>query len=242
MRTRRQILDAAGEVFAGIGYEKATVSDVLERSGVTKGALYFHFSSKEDIARALLAEQTPSEDLVTPQRYRLQEVVDGVIALAGRLRDDARARGCFRLCLEHGPDGKYGRDWFLERVAFNEGLLVRARERGELAAHVTVRETAEFLVSAFIGLQLMSQAVDGETDLDMEGRVGLLLRQVMPHIAIPAVCAELDFGPARHRAAPDRDEDAPDQDGDASDRDRATPGRDGAAPVPPGRGPGAPGR
>jgi AcrR family transcriptional regulator len=205
VRTRTLILDAAGAVFAELGYEKATVSDFLAHSGVTKGALYFHFSSKEDIARALLAEQIPGEDLVPARRHRLQEVADGLIALAGRLRDDARARGCFRLCLEHGPDGAYGRQWYLERVAFHEKLLAQARGQGELAAHVSVRETAEFLVSAFIGLQLMSRTVRDVSDLDMERRIVLLLRHVMPHLAVPRVRAELDLGPDRPDLGPDRD-------------------------------------
>ncbi|MCD9904407.1 TetR/AcrR family transcriptional regulator [Streptomyces sp. MT29] len=192
-RTRRQILDAAGKLFAALGYERATVVDLLSHSGVTKGAFYFHFSSKEDVARALFKDRSPRQGLVAPQDFRLQELVDGHLVLTSRLRHDARERGCFRLCLEQGLDDELRRSWLLERILFNEELLTAAREEGELSAHVSVRETAEFLVSACVGLQLMSQTVIDDADTGMERRIALLLRNVMSDIAVPAVYAELDI-------------------------------------------------
>lgn len=51
IRTRRALLVAAAEVFDEVGYEAATISDVLKKSGMTKGALYFHFTSKEELAQ-----------------------------------------------------------------------------------------------------------------------------------------------------------------------------------------------
>ncbi|MEU5366065.1 ScbR family autoregulator-binding transcription factor [Streptomyces sp. NPDC005925] len=193
MRTRRQILDAAGVLFAVLGYKTATVVDLLAHSGVTKGAFYFHFSSKEDVARALFKEQSMEQDLVAPQKFKLQEIVDGHLVLTSKLRNGARERGCFRLCLEQGLDEELRRSWLLERVVFNQKLLTAAREQGELAAHVSVRETAEFLVSACMGLQLMSQTVIDDADTGMGRRIALLLRNVMSVIAIPDVYAELDI-------------------------------------------------
>ena len=52
IRTRRVILEAAGAVFDEHGYTATTISMVLERAEVTKGALYFHFSSGVSSANA----------------------------------------------------------------------------------------------------------------------------------------------------------------------------------------------
>ncbi|MFE5796987.1 TetR family transcriptional regulator [Streptomyces sp. NPDC056503] len=197
MRTRGQILDAAGVLFAALGYETATVVDLLSHSGVTKGAFYFHFSSKEDVARALFSEQSPRLDPVAPQKFRLQELVDGHLVLTSRLRNGARERGCFRLCLEQGLDEEFRRNWYLDRVLFDEELLTAAREAGELAACVAVRETAECLISASMGLQLMSQTVIDDADTGMERRIAQLLRNVMSDIAMPDVYAELDISQDR---------------------------------------------
>jgi AcrR family transcriptional regulator len=54
---RRELLNAALEVFAERGYEDASVNEVAERAGFSKGALYWHFSSKDDLFYALLEER-----------------------------------------------------------------------------------------------------------------------------------------------------------------------------------------
>ena len=55
-RTRERVLTAAAEVFASQGYSRATLSSVADRIGMTKGALYGHFSSKRSLAGALIDE------------------------------------------------------------------------------------------------------------------------------------------------------------------------------------------
>jgi AcrR family transcriptional regulator len=54
LRTRNTILAAARRVFAERGYDGATVDDVADAAGCSKGAFYFHFSSKEQVLLALL--------------------------------------------------------------------------------------------------------------------------------------------------------------------------------------------
>src|SRR5918911_2908417 len=54
--TRQAILTAAAEHFARNGYHATSLERVLADSGGTKGALYFHFASKEALARAVIAE------------------------------------------------------------------------------------------------------------------------------------------------------------------------------------------
>ena len=56
-RTRVAILDAAAAEFDEYGYEGARLERIVERTGATKGAVYFHFRSKLDIARALVADK-----------------------------------------------------------------------------------------------------------------------------------------------------------------------------------------
>lgn len=53
--TRKQILDAAAQVFAEKGYDGASIDDIVERAGVARGTLYYNFASKEEIALSLAA-------------------------------------------------------------------------------------------------------------------------------------------------------------------------------------------
>ncbi|MCF6094870.1 TetR/AcrR family transcriptional regulator [Microaerobacter geothermalis] len=54
--TYHRILLAAFEVFSEKGYEKASVNDICKKAGITKGGLYFHFHSKEEIFFKLLEQ------------------------------------------------------------------------------------------------------------------------------------------------------------------------------------------
>src|SRR5713101_5035960 len=55
-KTREQCLQVAIRLFAERGYQRTTMDDVAEAAGVTKGAVYWHFPSKDDLLLALLKQ------------------------------------------------------------------------------------------------------------------------------------------------------------------------------------------
>ena len=59
---RRQLLDAALEVFVSQGYHAAAMDEIAERAGVSKPVLYQHFPGKLDLYLALLDDS--AEQLV----------------------------------------------------------------------------------------------------------------------------------------------------------------------------------
>jgi AcrR family transcriptional regulator len=59
-QTRTALLGAARELFAERGFAAAGREDIVERAGVTRGALYHHFASKEELFRAVY-EQVEDE-------------------------------------------------------------------------------------------------------------------------------------------------------------------------------------
>ena len=52
-QTVEKILDAAAALFAEKGYQSTTLQDIIDATGLSKGAVYHHFRSKEEIAREL---------------------------------------------------------------------------------------------------------------------------------------------------------------------------------------------
>ena len=56
-RTRARLLKAAGKVFARHGYERATLDEIAEEAGLSKGAVYYNFASKEELFFALLEDR-----------------------------------------------------------------------------------------------------------------------------------------------------------------------------------------
>ncbi|MDC7335504.1 ScbR family autoregulator-binding transcription factor [Streptomyces lydicus] len=194
IRTRRVILEAAASVFDEQGYDRATIAEVLERAGVTKGALYFHFASKEQLALAVLEEQVV-DIAVEPQKIKLQEFVDAGQVLAYRLRRDPIQRGAARLAVEQGSNHLDRKQSMISWTRFVEGLLNEARARGEILESIVVRDTAELFVGAFAGLQMMSHAMSNQADLSH--RLTVFFEHTLPSIAVPAVLAKLNLDPER---------------------------------------------
>ncbi|MFN3512149.1 MAG: TetR/AcrR family transcriptional regulator [Phenylobacterium sp.] len=56
VQNRQAILDAAREVFGELGYETATVRDIIRRTGLAAGTFYNYYKSKEEVYVALAAE------------------------------------------------------------------------------------------------------------------------------------------------------------------------------------------
>lgn len=53
-KRKSEILDVAGELFAQKGFDGTNTNDILEKVGIARGTLYYHFKSKEDIMDALI--------------------------------------------------------------------------------------------------------------------------------------------------------------------------------------------
>jgi AcrR family transcriptional regulator len=78
--TRAKLIDAALKLFSTSGYEHATVDDISREAGYSKGAYYFHFSTKDDILMELLR-------MWTEDRTNLLAASDGEATSAGGLRN-----------------------------------------------------------------------------------------------------------------------------------------------------------
>lgn len=193
IRTRRTILEAAAAVFDERGYTSATIGEILERAGVTKGALYFHFGSKEELALGVFEEQLAIA--LPPQSAKLQELVDSGLVLALRLRTEPLVRASVGLALDQGALGLDRTPAFGMWIDQTTRTLAEAKAGGELLPHVDVTETAELLVGSFSGVQLLSQLRCQRRDL--EHRVVVLFHHMLPGIAVPAVLARLDISPGR---------------------------------------------
>ncbi|MCD0484544.1 TetR/AcrR family transcriptional regulator [Streptacidiphilus sp. ASG 303] len=194
LETRRLILQGAAMVFDEMGYDAASIKEILSRVSVTKGALYFHFPSKEDLARGVLEEQTLHLH-VPSQASKLQEVVDLAMAVAHALPNDATLRAGSRLAMERGSVDFAAHSPFLAWAKVCEELLEQAKRDGEVLPHVDCRETAELIVGSFTGIQAFSQVSSGL--MDLEKRVSAMWKHLLPSVAVPAALARLDTGPDR---------------------------------------------
>ncbi len=71
---KRRIVSVALDVFAEKGYDQTTMEDIGDRLGVSKGALYLYFNSKEELFRAITAQA----------QHQLREVINDSMAEGAR--------------------------------------------------------------------------------------------------------------------------------------------------------------
>ncbi len=74
-KTRRKILQVARRIFARSGFEGASVDAIVRASGLSKGALYWHFPGKLDLYREIMQE----EMRVIMEHFRIPEAMKGNI-------------------------------------------------------------------------------------------------------------------------------------------------------------------
>ncbi|MFF3323131.1 ScbR family autoregulator-binding transcription factor [Streptomyces sp. NPDC002889] len=192
VRTRRMILETAAEMFNELGYDATTIGGLIERMQLTRGGLYFHFTSKEQLARAVLDEAVTLEG-VAPQTFKLQEWVDAALLLAYRLPREPVLSASIRLSVDPKARNLFGTRW-PDWIEVGNGLLNEAKERGELLPHVDPSETARLFVGAWTGVQLITETLP---DRNLSEEISSMFALMLPNIACPGVLAKLDTSPYR---------------------------------------------
>jgi AcrR family transcriptional regulator len=93
--TRQRILEAAGRRFKQEGIDGAGVAAVMSDAGLTNGAFYAHFASKEDLVANVLADQLRAQrqsfDALPPDRGGLEAFIRSYLSPQHR---DEYADGC----------------------------------------------------------------------------------------------------------------------------------------------------
>lgn len=188
IKTRQAVICAAAEVFEVSGFAPTSISDILARAGVTKGALYFHFPSKEELARAVMVAQADTLDLPTEPKG-LQTFIDMTVYLARELQTNTLLRAGVRLAVEQPSFGMHDTEPYQLWVASFQEQLEAAKEKGEMLAHADPRALAELVVSGFSGVQIYSKIHAKRTDLPE--RIAVMWRYLLPGIAVPGLLPHL---------------------------------------------------
>ncbi|MDN4616279.1 ScbR family autoregulator-binding transcription factor [Leifsonia sp. F6_8S_P_1B] len=168
--TRDAIVAGAAEVFRRRGYGSASVAEIAAESGMTKGALYFHFVSKDDLARAVIEEQhrrtmTAVAATLEEGRPALETMVVLCLGLAEQLQADRVVQAGVRLTTDvstfEQPVADPYRDWMRTLAE----LTRRGIAEGDLRPEVDPETFARFLSPAFTGVQLVSETLTDHADL-----------------------------------------------------------------------------
>jgi AcrR family transcriptional regulator len=161
---RATLVQAAAKVFARHGYAGSTVDQIAAEAGFSKGALYWHFDSKEDLFFALLEERvdrpiqkmTELLESAPPDRDMSPEASRALLEFTARERDTILLDNEFWSLATRDPKlrARYARRQAKLRRALARALDVRARHLGAPEFDTPTEEVATAYLALMSGLAM----------------------------------------------------------------------------------------
>jgi TetR/AcrR family transcriptional repressor of nem operon len=144
-KNRHRIVEVAGKLFREKGFDGVSVADIMKSAGLTHGAFYGHFASKDDLAAQACANS-------------VGKTQDTWTALAG----DDLGGGCFLAALGTDAVRQRGavRRAFTEGIRSTVGMLSMIAPGGSNAAQ---REKAIATLAGLVGAVTLARAADDPT-------------------------------------------------------------------------------
>ena len=168
-RTRERLLQAAFREVYRYGFQSAGIDTILAATNVTKGALYYHFKSKEALGHAIVeeivAQLTADRWMLPLERNRHKDAIDALIQVVRAIphgRRDVKG-GCplVNLTQEMSQIDEQFRKR-LERIfhAWQEGIaatLRRGQAQGAVRRDLVPEEAASFLIAMVEGYEVLAK-------------------------------------------------------------------------------------
>lgn len=163
LRTYEQTLDAAAEEFLSLGYARATLAGVAARTGMTKGALYGHFPSKQAVAVALVTHTaTACTHVLDEAADRGPTALDTlrltVTGIGGRLAGDARMQAGFRLVVESTSDIANCRPLAQRLACFFQQHTAAAHSSGQITSACNPTTLATLILTLLLNYHRLQSA------------------------------------------------------------------------------------
>ena len=168
--TRGAIIEGAASIFETQGYASASLADVAERAGVTKGSLYFHFKSKEELAKAVIQAQhdmslNRSVTILEAQHPALTSMKLLCRSFGEQLQGEPIIRAGIRLTFEASSFGYAVKEPYVDWLTTMESLVLAAQTEGSIRESIDAAALARHIVASFTGVQLVSEVLSGRKTL-----------------------------------------------------------------------------
>ena len=169
--THHRLIAAASRLFADRSYSMVSLDDILAAAELTKGAMYFHFPSKQALALAIIDDLTEmSRAAVTESLARkmsgLETLIDLVFLLAVQDIQHDVARAGVRLLDTLDNTTPLPPALWQSRMEFVTTLIQKAVTEGDVVDHTDPEDIAKMLVALWVGIRRISDLDQPERYLD----------------------------------------------------------------------------
>ncbi len=169
--TRHRLIAAAAHQFAHRAYSMVSLDDILAEAGLTKGAMYFHFASKQALAVAIIDDLTEMSratvaELLTRKMSGLETVIDLVYLLAVQDTQNEVARAGTRLLETVDNTTDLSTTVWQSWIETVTTLIQKAVTDGDVVDHHDPEDIAKMLVALWVGIRRISDLDQPEHHLD----------------------------------------------------------------------------
>ncbi|HTX94540.1 MAG TPA: TetR/AcrR family transcriptional regulator [Mycobacterium sp.] len=205
--TRQKIIDAAIDSFSEVGYAAAGLGEIIDRAGMTKGALYHHFDSKEALATAIIEQGAgltggAFRQVCESSSPALENMIHGVFAVTDLLVTDKSARIAEQLTHGLAEYNTAASQVWRNRLDAMTTQVRLAAEEGDLREGLDPCVVSEAILSAMLGAQLLSKAwADGDHITRLTRSLELLLPAIVAETSLPYFREFLARESLRHHQA-----------------------------------------
>ncbi|MEU6067899.1 MULTISPECIES: ScbR family autoregulator-binding transcription factor [Streptomyces] len=164
-QTRATIITAAADLFDRHGYESTSLSDIVEHAQVTKGALYFHFAAKEDLAHAIMELQSrASRQVLREVESRscssLESLMRTTFGIARLAVEGPIPRAGLRLATAEVAVRPPLRHPFAEWLDLATRKLLGAVKESDVHPDIDIDAVAHSLVYFFVGTRVAGRSLE----------------------------------------------------------------------------------
>lgn len=204
--TRRRIIEAGVELFDELGYGETGLADVLQRAGVSKGAFYYHFDSKEAVAAAIIDDfdrmvTAAAAELFDPASPKLEEIIRATFKSADIIRSDKTASVGHQLLQSLGQISSAAARVYKRWTHDYLEVLTRAISGWELRKGLEIADAVEGIWVGIAGSHLLSAAMGDDPFERLTKSWRMLLRVLAPEDQVDALVESLELISADYRAA-----------------------------------------
>ncbi|MFI6099270.1 ScbR family autoregulator-binding transcription factor [Lentzea sp. NPDC051213] len=166
-QTRARLVQVAAELFDRYGFAGTNISDITAAAGVTKGALYFHFTAKEELAAAVQETSTALlgevvSKIAAADRPPVQALIDLSHAVARMLVTEPAVRASFRFARECGDRAEPFVDFHHAWWNTVRELLRAASANGQLTG---TSDVSLPLLALYVGIEALWSSGLSKTDV-----------------------------------------------------------------------------
>ena len=187
--TRQRVIAAAVEIFEEFGYGDTSLSDIIDRAGVTKGAFYHHFHNKESVAGAIIEDadakiQDAFVKALSSSSFALENLIRCGFVLAEMTEHDNRVRVGNRLrqaLTNVSPAGAHT----YTRGTVIAGAVKQAVAEGDLFDDIDADVVGHTIWAAVLGTRLLSDATGEDIFAHLLGVWTVILHGVVPPQRLP---------------------------------------------------------